>query len=258
LLAKRNKDRRVRNGNVEFQFRARFVIASPAKQTAICFWKAVYMLIKYLGHSCFYLKSDKGISILTDPYKSGAYGGALAFAPITEEADIAVISHEHEDHFDAKSLPNPPLMIRAACRAMGLEFDVANVWHDDQGGAKRGANRITCFVMDDIRICHLGDLGHTLSLGQVKEIGTVDILLIPVGGVYTIGPEEANQVIESLQPKIVVPMHFKNEKCGFPMQPVEAFLAGKKEIRRAQGCEVIIHKEDLPKTCTILYLLPSN
>ncbi|MEW6237757.1 MAG: MBL fold metallo-hydrolase [Candidatus Omnitrophota bacterium] len=216
------------------------------------------MLIKYLGHSCFYLKSDKGISVLTDPYKPGAYGGAIAFGPISEEADIAVISHEHEDHFDAKSLPNQPLMVRAACRAMGLEFDVANVWHDDQCGAKRGPNRITCFVMDDIRICHLGDLGHTLSPEQAKVVGAVDILFLPIGGTYTIGPEEADRVIESLQPKIVIPMHFRNEKCGFPMQPAESFLVGKKGIRRANGSEVIIHQEDLPKACTILYLLPGN
>ena len=191
------------------------------------------MLIKYLGHSCFYLKSHNGISVLTDPYKPGAYGGAIAYQPITDVADICVITHEHEDHANSEGLPNRPLTVTNGAMARNIEFDAIETFHDDVQGQERGSNRVFCFAMDDIRICHLGDLGHLLSPQQVDEIGMVDLLFIPVGGGFTIGPSEADQVIEQLHPKVVVPMHFKTDKCKFEIEPVDTFLQGKQKIRRS-------------------------
>ena len=216
------------------------------------------MKIKYLGHSCFLFVDDAGNQVLTDPYKPGAYGGALTYGPITDSADIIVLSHEHEDHADFQSLPNRPLLIRTAARARGIEFDVVETYHDEVEGKKRGNNRVTCFAMDGIRVCHLGDLGHILSPEQVQSIGKVDILLIPVGGTFTIGPSEAEKVVEQINPGIVIPMHYKTEKCGFPIEPVDAFLQGKSGVRRASSGEVIVHKEDIPEGCTVLVLPPCN
>jgi len=216
------------------------------------------MKIKFLGHSCFLLTDDSGTSLLTDPYKSGAYGGALTYSPVTDSADVVVMSHEHEDHAEIQGLPNRPLMIRTAARARGIEFDVVETYHDEEQGKKRGNNRVFCFTLDGIRVCHLGDLGHLLTPVQVKSVGKVDILLIPVGGTFTIGPSEATKVVEQINPGIVIPMHFKTEKCGFPIESVEAFLQGKSGVRRSTAGEVIVHKEDIPTKTTFLYLPPCN
>ncbi len=157
-----------------------------------------------------------------------------------------------------KNLPNSPLMIRAGCRAMGVEFDVVQTWHDDQQGEKRGSNRVTVFCLDEIRICHLGDLGHLLTQEQLDEIDKVDILLVPIGGTYTIDSKQASEVVDQIDPKIAIPMHFKTDRCAFPIEPVEAFLQNKSNVRRAQGSEVMIKKEDFPKERTILCLEPAN
>ncbi|HOJ58956.1 MAG TPA: MBL fold metallo-hydrolase [bacterium] len=216
------------------------------------------MIIKYLGHSTFLFKAEDGTTVLTDPYKPGAYGGALTYAPIADSADIVVLSHDHEDHADLQSLPNQPLVVRSEARVRGIDFDVIHTYHDAVEGKERGKNRITCFIMDDIRVCHAGDLGHVLSESQVAEIGALDVLLLPVGGRFTLGPADATHVAGQLRPKVVIPMHFKTDKCGFPIEPVTAFLEGKSDIKRSPTSEVILHKEDLPEKCTVLYIPPGN
>ncbi len=216
------------------------------------------MNIKYLGHSCFLIQSSQGISILTDPYKSGAYGGALTYAPIIDAADIVTLSHEHEDHAELNSLPNQPLVVRAECRAMGVEFDVVNTFHDSLQGQERGSNRAILFTLDGMRVCHLGDLGHILSPEQVEQFGKIDILLVPVGGRFTIDPQEATQVTAQLNPRIAIPMHYKTTKCGFPIEGVEAFLVEKDRIKQSPTAEVTIDQVDLPKEFTVLVIPPGN
>jgi len=216
------------------------------------------MIIKFLGHSCFLIKSDNGLSIMTDPYKSGAYGGALTYSQITDVCDIVTLSHDHEDHAELNSLPTQPLVIKADCRARGIDFDIIDSFHDDVQGKERGENRLILFSLDDIRVCHLGDLGHVLSEEQVKEAGEIDILLIPVGGRFTIDPDQATQVVEQLQPKITIPMHFKTDKCGFPIENVDLFLEGKPNVKRSPTSEVVLKKEDLPKETTFLHIPHSN
>ena len=216
------------------------------------------MIIKYLGHSCFYIKSDKGTSLLTDPYKLSAYGGSLTYGMITDSADVVIVSHDHEDHADINGLPNEPLQIKTSSVAYGIDFDIIQTYHDASEGKERGKNRVSCFVIDDIRVCHLGDLGHVLSEAQVKEIGTVDVLLTPIGGTFTIGPDEATVNVELLKPKIVIPMHYRNEKCGFPILPVDPFLEGKSNVRRSPSSEVVLHKQDLPEQTAYLCIPPAN
>lgn len=216
------------------------------------------MKIKYIGHSCFLLTSSNNVAILIDPYKTGAYGGSIRYGPILERADIVALSHEHEDHANVKDLLDQPLSVRADSRVRGIEFDMVDTYHDNCEGQDRGANRVICFGMDEMRVCHLGDLGHVLTAEQVEKIGKVDVLFIPVGGRFTIGPAEADQVIEQLQPSIVAPMHFKTDKCLFPIEPVESFLEGKTEVRRSSSSEVIVNQPDLPETRTYLFIPPSN
>lgn len=216
------------------------------------------MKLKFIGHSCFLVTSSDGATVIIDPYKSGAYGGAICYDPIIDQADIAVLTHEHEDHGNVKDLPGHPLSVSMESRVRGIEFDMVMTWHDQAEGAERGPNRIVCFSIDDIRLCHLGDLGHVLKDEQASAVGHVDILLVPVGGRFTIGPDEASEVIGQLKPRIVVPMHYKTDKCLFPIEPVDTFLNGKEPVRRSSSSEVIFTRDDLPGRLTYLYIPPSN
>jgi L-ascorbate metabolism protein UlaG (beta-lactamase superfamily) len=217
------------------------------------------MKLKWLGHSCFLITAENGIKVLTDPYESGGFGGALRYGTVNEKVDIVTSSHEHADHGHLKDLPGVPVIIRSAGRfvAEGIAFDGVNAFHDTTQGAERGRIVIFKFVVDGVAICHLGDLGHVLTADQAAEIGAVDVLLLPVGGYYTIGPEEAWKVAGQLAAKIVIPMHFKTPKVDFPIAPVDDFLRDKPNVKRPGVSEVEIKKVGLPAEREIIVLEPA-
>ncbi len=164
------------------------------------------MDITFLGHSAFKIKG-KNATVVTDPYDSKALG--IKF-PKTS-ADIITVSHDHYDHNSVDQISD----VRRVIKGPG-EYEILGVsmigyasFHDDKEGAERGKNTIFVYEMDNMRIAHLGDLGHTLSDKIVEEIGTIDILMIPVGGFYTIDTEKALEVFRAIEPSIVIPMHFK-------------------------------------------------
>jgi L-ascorbate metabolism protein UlaG (beta-lactamase superfamily) len=214
------------------------------------------MKIKCYGHAAFLITSDQGVKIITDPYESGAYGGQLSYGKIKDQADIALTSHDHADHNDTKSLPGSPQIIKGSGlkTAKEISFKGVSTYHDPSKGSERGANTIFTFTVDGMRVCHLGDLGHILSEKELLEIGSVDILFIPVGGHFTIDSKEATRVAEQIQPKVLIPMHFKTEKCGFPIAPVEDFLKGKPALKRPKSSEVTFDKTSLPQKMEIVVL----
>ncbi len=214
------------------------------------------MKIKWYGHAAFLITSDKGVKIITDPYESGAYGGQLAYGKIKDEADIVLTSHDHADHNDTSSLPGSPEIVKGSGTktAKGMPFKGIASYHDPSKGSERGANTIFTFSVDGIHVCHLGDLGYVLSDKELAEIGPVDILFIPVGGYFTIDPKEASQVGEKVKPKVLIPMHFKTDKCGFPIAPVEDFLKGKTNVRRPKASEVTFDQGSLPSKMEIVVL----
>jgi L-ascorbate metabolism protein UlaG (beta-lactamase superfamily) len=214
------------------------------------------MKIKWYGHAAFLITADQGVKIITDPYESGAYGGQLAYGKIKDQSDIALTSHDHADHNDTKSLPGSPQIVKnsGSKTVKGISFKGIPTYHDSSKGSERGTNTIFTFSVDGIRVCHLGDLGHILSEKELAEIGPVDILLIPVGGYFTIDSKEATRVAEQLKAKVLIPMHFKTEKCGFPIAPVEDFLKGKPNSRRPGTSEVAFDKTTLPHQMEIVVL----
>lgn len=214
------------------------------------------MLIEWLGHSAFLLVSNNGKKIVTDPYTTGAYQGTFNYAPIRISPDIVTVSHQHADHNGVDDLPNhAEVMTRAEDRTIqGIRIKGVESAHDDESGALRGTNVVFVMDVDGIRVCHLGDLGQVLSPQQVEQVGSVDILLIPVGGYYTIGPDQADQVIKQLNPKIAIPMHFKTDKVEFPILPVSEFIRGKENVQVRPSTELEITKEQLP-TGTIVVVL---
>jgi len=216
------------------------------------------MTIKFLAHASFLITSEDGVRIITDPYESGGYNGALRYEPITDEADIVTVSHDHADHNYVAGVPGNPVVVTESTEVSGISFRVIGSYHDNAQGAERGPNRIFCFAVDGIRVCHLGDLGHLLSAEQASSIGDVDVLLIPVGEHFTIDAQSATQVIDQLQPSIVIPMHYKTPKVDFPIAPVDEFLAGKQNVERAGTSQVTVWADELGEGPQIIVLEAAN
>ena len=214
------------------------------------------MKIKWYGHAAFLITSNQGVKILTDPYEPGAFGGQLSYGKITDQTDIVLTSHDHADHNHTGDLPGSPQIIKGSGSrtSKGIHVKGIATFHDPSKGSERGANTIFAFTVDGIQICHLGDLGHVLTQKELTEIGPVDLLLTPVGGFYTIDAKEAAQIAEAIKPKVLIPMHFKTEKCGFPIAPVEDFLRGKTGVKHPGVSEVAFEKTTLPQQMEIVVL----
>ncbi len=209
------------------------------------------MKIKWLGHASFLITSKNGTKIITDPYKPG---GPLKYGELKESADVVTVSHEHGDHNNAEVIGGNPQVLRASAKVKGIQFKAVPAHHDASGGKERGTSTIFCFEVDGVKVCHLGDLGRQLTAEEVKAVGKVDILLTPVGGYYTIDADGATNVCEMLSPRIVIPMHFKNDKCAYPLSEVEDFLKDKQNIHRLGSSEKEFNAGDMPEKSEVLLM----
>ena len=204
------------------------------------------MDIKYLGHSSFFIRT-RDAKIVTDPFNPAAVG--LKY-PKTE-ADLVTLSHLHDDHNYREGIKGEPLFVdwpgefeKNKVRVFGYQ-----TYHDKKKGEERGLNTMFKFEADNLSILHCGDLGHLLDDSTVEEIGSVDILLIPTGGFYSLTAQEAAKVVNEIEPSLVIPMHYQqpgmNQEIFSNLQPVGDFL---KEIG-AEDTQAIdkltIKKEDL-------------
>jgi len=214
------------------------------------------MKLTWLGHSSFLLETSDGTRIITDPFESGSYGGAVGYAPIRERADLVTVSHEHPDHNSVASVPGNPEVVRGPGErsVRGVTLRGVPSFHDDSRGHERGANTIYLVEADGLRVAHLGDLGHPLSDDEAKALGTVDILLAPVGGHFTIGPEDAKRVAERLGAKVVIPMHYKTDVLGFPIRPVDDFVKIMTRVERPGVRTIEIGGADLAGATRVVVL----
>jgi len=222
------------------------------------------MKIKWLGHSCFLLSAENGATLLTDPYDTKAYPGTLLYRPLDETPglmpDVVTISHAHADHGNAGGLAGHPEIIRAPQPHQVAGFSTRGVecFHDSELGARRGEIIVFIIEAGDIRVCHLGDLGHELTAEQVEAIGEVDVLLIPVGGIFTIDAPTATRVWQQLMPPVTIPMHYRNDKCLFKIDGVDRFLAGKPQVETPGASEIELKKDILPAGPKIFLLEHAN
>ncbi|HUD18917.1 MAG TPA: MBL fold metallo-hydrolase [Patescibacteria group bacterium] len=214
------------------------------------------MDITYFGQSSFRLRG-KSATVVIDPFDPGAVG--LKF-PKHTEADIVTVSHDHKDHNAVSEVEGSPFVVNGPgeYEIKGVGVVGMSVFHDDQKGAVRGKNTIYRIEIDGLSIVHLGDLGHTLSSEQVDELDGVNILLVPVGGFYTIDAARAVQIIRDIEPSIVIPMHYKTEglnpKLGDVLAPLSVFM---KEIGK-EGIvpqpKLSITKDKLPAEMQVVVL----
>ena len=185
------------------------------------------MKLTWYGHSCFKAEFMGG-SVVLDPYAPGKVPG-LELPQM--EADMVICSHKHGDHYSPDS-------VHISGRSHRLAVEQIETFHDGSGGALRGTNTVSVVSSDGIRLAHLGDLGHELSPAQLAALGRIDVLLIPVGGYYTIDAAQAKSVIGAVKPKITVPMHYRFKDRGLaPLAEIDDFLA-------AIGQELSIYSAD--------------
>jgi len=181
------------------------------------------MLIEHIGHAEFLLTLESGFRIVTDPYDA-----STGYPVRVLEADGVLVSHHHHDHDAVENVSGAPQVIDYAglhTFAPGLTVTGIRADHDDAGGAKRGNTLLFLLEAEELRLAHLGDLGCLLSPEQLEALGRVDILMIPVGGFYTIDAAQAMEVIRQVDPRIVIPMHYRTRyNADWPIAPAEDFL----------------------------------
>jgi L-ascorbate metabolism protein UlaG (beta-lactamase superfamily) len=179
------------------------------------------MEITWFGHSCFLLKSKTGKKVLTDPYDK-----SVGYPLPNESVDIVTVSHHHFDHNFTESLPGIPTIVDKIGNYNFPDINIKGIgsFHDKDFGAKRGDNIIFLINIDGFNICHLGDLGHIPTSEMLTEIGPVDVLMIPVGGNYTIDGEEAATITKIVDSYIVLPMHYSTDALTFLLDGVEKFI----------------------------------
>jgi L-ascorbate metabolism protein UlaG (beta-lactamase superfamily) len=195
------------------------------------------MEISWLGHSCFRIKGSQA-TVITDPYAP-----TLGYSLGKPTASIVTVSHPHPGHSHVEGVGGGPKLV-----AGPGEYEISGVliigmstFHDREGGSVRGKNTVYLLEVDEVTICHLGDLGHILTAEQTEGLENIDVLLLPTGGVSTIDAPVAAQVMRQLDPKVVIPMHYQTEALNRKLEPVGRFL---KEI----GVEEVVSKPKLSFT----------
>lgn len=206
------------------------------------------MKLSYLGHSSFAFTARDGTKIVTDPY------GDVGFSMPRISADAVTLSHLHYDHCNTAAVSSNVILKEAGEFTVG-GFSVRSVssFHDGAAGAKRGKNLIFTFAADGISVCHLGDLGEPFSLPRVKTIGNPDVLLLPVGGNYTIDAAEAKKYVDAIAPSLVIPMHYFVRGLTVDIEGPERFLSLFPRARvESAGSEIALDPAQRGETKIIL------
>ena len=208
------------------------------------------------GHSCFELQG-KTVTVVTDPFKG------IGIPEPKAAADVVLVSHGHRDHNNVKPVLGKDGEVLESFvgvkEVKGLTVKGVETFHDNSNGSRRGKNIVYTFGLDGVQFCHLGDLGHELTSSTVEDIGKLDVLFVPVGGFFTIGPETATKVCEELNPKIIMPMHYRMPGLrarimfGF-LKTADDFSKGKSNVERIQGSSINVDADTLPKETKIIIL----
>ena len=217
------------------------------------------MLIKHIGHAEFLIETESGVRIVTDPYDAGC---GYPLRKVT--ADVALISHHHHDHDAVENLKGEPRVIDTAVENLrgeprmidtagentpesGVKITALRGFHDDAGGSKRGETLLFLIEAEGLRIVHLGDLGCALDAEQAKILKAPDILMIPVGGFFTIDAAQAKETAALLGARIILPMHYKTEyNSEWPITDAEAFLSQYDPADVCRGAEALrVTKADM-------------
>ncbi len=213
------------------------------------------MVISWYGQSCFKIQSGD-LTLIIDPFDK-----SIGLTPPRQiGADIVIVSHEHPDHNNVASIGGDPFIINSPG-----EYDIKGVkvrgifsFHDNEGGKERGVNTIYIIGIENMRLCHFGDFGQKdLTEEQIEDIGNVDILMIPVGGHYTLDAKWASEIIKQIEPKIIIPMHYNVPNLNIELDSVDKFLKEMGADKKEAVEKLTIKKKELPMEETEVVVLKS-
>ena len=209
------------------------------------------MKLEWIGHACFCMTAQDGTAVITDPYDESV---GIDMVPLC--ADLITMSHEHHDHNETGMIVGRPVIVHGCDGASvgSVQTRAFASWHDDAQGEKRGPNAIRLFEMDGLRIVHMGDQGCMPEENVLEAIAGADVMIIPVGGTYTVDAQGAKAIIERTKPRCVIPMHVKTQRCPYPIAPVTAFLTlmGAENARPVDVLEMTV--ETVP--CGVVLMNP--
>jgi L-ascorbate metabolism protein UlaG (beta-lactamase superfamily) len=210
------------------------------------------MEIMWLGYSCFRLKG-KNTTVVTDPYPPG-----LGYTLDKTTAQVITLSHRHANHSFVEAISGEPRQVfrPGEYEIAGTLIIGISTFHDAENGARSGKNTVFVIEIDDVTICHLGDLGHPLNSKQVEELGNIDVLLVPVGGGNTIGAGQAAGIVRAMEPKIVIPMHYKTPALLKELDPVDKFLKEMGINEAVPQPKLTVSKSGLPLATQVVLLNP--
>ncbi|MDP8221252.1 MAG: MBL fold metallo-hydrolase [Candidatus Stygibacter frigidus] len=192
------------------------------------------IIIKWFGHSFWKITTDK-ISIVIDPFTDIGYN-----MDIDVSADVLLSSHDHFDHNNIDLIKGNPLILKEAGKFEhgNSKFELIQVWHDKKNGKQRGKNLLMKFTVGGKTFLHCGDLGHMPSPEIIGTLKNIDVLLLPVGGIFTIDAQEAIELVKIIKPKIIFPMHYDTPALNFDLAPVDDFLKYYDNILRFNKAEI--------------------
>lgn len=202
------------------------------------------MKLEWIGHACFRMTAKDGTVVVTDPYDESV---GAQMVPL--QAALITMSHEHHDHNDETMIAGKPLILHGTQegKAGSVCAHAYGSYHDDVQGAKRGPNAIRVFDIDGLKVVHMGDQGCMPEQSILDAIADADVMMIPVGGTYTVDAQGAKAIVDLAKPRCIVPMHVKTKGCGYPIAKVDDFL----RLMGAQGIEpaaaLEIAKDDAPR-----------
>ena len=205
------------------------------------------MKLKWLGHACFELTLDNGKVLVTDPYDD-----SVGYPPLHVRADAALSSHGHHDHNWFDALEGDPIILNApgVRDIFGATITAVPSFHDDAGGSKRGQNLIHVIEAEGLKIAHLGDLGHQPDTDEQRAaLSNVDVMLIPIGGFFTIDTPAAVELIRAFKPRCAIAMHFANRYCHFPVSDEAEFIRLTGATRLPNEIEITT---DAPTGCAVM------
>lgn len=216
------------------------------------------MKIQWLGHSAFRLEESTGTQIVTDPYHS-----SVGFKmPIIQGVDAVTVSHAHDDHNNFECLPGSPKILddTGAFEIKGVHIQSSKSYHDHHKGEKRGENILFKYRMDGVEVCHMGDIGEDCNIRIVETLMPVNVLLIPVGGKYTIDADEAKEYIDRIMPDVVIPMHYRTKDCNLDIAKLGEFLDlfDNDDIIRIDSDTIEFDRADFDGESTKIIVLEKN
>ncbi len=243
------------------QLLARLVIVAGAVWASAA-WGQGVVILEWYGHGFVRLTSSQGVRVAMDPF------GEIGYPMPRVAADIVTVSHEHGDHNNARLIEGNPVVLRGlteggrdwkpiSYRLKDVSLSSIPVYHDDQQGALRGKNTIVTLDIGSLRVAHLSDMGHVPTEAQLQALGRVDVVLLPVGGKFSIDGRQARQVLERLNPRVAIPIHYKTPATAtWSIEDERGFVEGYPRVKRLSGWRVFLVPGALPAATEIWVLEP--